>query len=68
MVRESALTIYNVGLNPTRTALLDFLAEMGAQIKILDVRASGWRGDGRSVGAGIGACGAGCWRKRELRR
>ena len=41
IVRESALTIYNVGLNPTRTALLDFLAGMGAQIKVLDVRASG---------------------------
>jgi 3-phosphoshikimate 1-carboxyvinyltransferase len=41
IVRESALTIYNVGLNPTRTALLDFLAEMGAQIKVLDVRGTG---------------------------
>ncbi|HEX6896251.1 MAG TPA: 3-phosphoshikimate 1-carboxyvinyltransferase [Bryobacteraceae bacterium] len=41
IVRESSLTIYNVGLNPTRTALLDFLAGMGAQIKVLDVRASG---------------------------
>jgi len=41
IVRESALTIQNVGLNPTRTALLDFLAEMGAQIKILDVRGAG---------------------------
>lgn len=40
IVRESALTIYNVGLNPTRTALLDFLVGMGAQIKVLDVRAS----------------------------
>jgi 3-phosphoshikimate 1-carboxyvinyltransferase len=28
-------------LNPTRTALLDFLAEMGAQIKILDIEATG---------------------------
>jgi 3-phosphoshikimate 1-carboxyvinyltransferase len=41
IVRESALTIVNVGLNPTRTALLDFLAEMGAQIKILDIEATG---------------------------
>lgn len=41
IVRESALTVYNVGLNPTRTALLDFLAGMGAQIKVLDVRAAG---------------------------
>jgi 3-phosphoshikimate 1-carboxyvinyltransferase len=41
IVRDSTLTVYNVGLNPTRTALLDFLAGMGAQIKILDVRAAG---------------------------
>ncbi|HYL34667.1 MAG TPA: 3-phosphoshikimate 1-carboxyvinyltransferase [Bryobacteraceae bacterium] len=41
IVPESALTIVNVGLNPTRTALLDFLAEMGAQIKILDIQAAG---------------------------
>ncbi|HEX5229329.1 MAG TPA: 3-phosphoshikimate 1-carboxyvinyltransferase [Bryobacteraceae bacterium] len=41
IVRESALTIRGVGLNPTRSALLDFLAEMGTQIKILDVRSAG---------------------------
>lgn len=41
IVRESALTIRGVGLNPTRSALLDFLAEMGAQIKILDVTSTG---------------------------
>ena len=41
IVGESSLTIYNVGLNPTRTALLDFLVGMGARIKVLDVRASG---------------------------
>lgn len=41
IVRESALTIHGVGLNPTRSALLDFLAEMGAAIKILDVKSSG---------------------------
>jgi len=41
IVSESALTIHGVGLNPTRSALLDFLAEMGAQIKILDVSSSG---------------------------
>ena len=33
----SAISIYGVGLNPTRSALLDFLAQMGAPIKILDV-------------------------------
>jgi 3-phosphoshikimate 1-carboxyvinyltransferase len=37
ILAESSLTIHGVGLNPTRSALLDFLAEMGAQIKILDV-------------------------------
>ncbi|MGA2882462.1 MAG: 3-phosphoshikimate 1-carboxyvinyltransferase [Bryobacteraceae bacterium] len=41
IVRESNLTIHGVGLNPTRSALLDFLAEMGAQIRILDVSSSG---------------------------
>ena len=41
IVPESALTIHGVGLNPTRSALLDFLAEMGAQIKILDVSSTG---------------------------
>ncbi|HTW66119.1 MAG TPA: 3-phosphoshikimate 1-carboxyvinyltransferase [Bryobacteraceae bacterium] len=41
IVPESSLTICGVGLNPTRSALLDFLAEMGAQIKILDVTSAG---------------------------
>jgi 3-phosphoshikimate 1-carboxyvinyltransferase len=41
IVAESNLTINGVGLNPTRSALLDFLAEMGAQIGILDVSSSG---------------------------
>ncbi len=41
IVSESNLTIHGVGLNPTRSALLDFLAEMGAQIGILDVSSSG---------------------------
>src|SRR3984957_16778808 len=41
IVPESNLTIHGVGLNPTRSALLDFLAEMGAQMKILDVTSSG---------------------------
>jgi len=41
IVPESSLTIHGVGLNPTRSALLDFLAEMGAQIKILDVTFAG---------------------------
>jgi 3-phosphoshikimate 1-carboxyvinyltransferase len=37
VVRESELVITNVGLNPTRTALLDFLVGAGASIKILNV-------------------------------
>jgi 3-phosphoshikimate 1-carboxyvinyltransferase len=41
IVPESNLTIHGVGLNPTRSALLDFLAEMGAQVRILDVTSSG---------------------------
>jgi 3-phosphoshikimate 1-carboxyvinyltransferase len=41
IVPESSLTIHGVGLNPTRSALLDFLAEMGAEIKILDVTSAG---------------------------
>jgi 3-phosphoshikimate 1-carboxyvinyltransferase len=41
IVPESSLTIHGVGLNPTRSALLDLLAEMGAQIKILDVTSAG---------------------------
>jgi 3-phosphoshikimate 1-carboxyvinyltransferase len=38
IVPESNLTFHSVGLNPTRSALLDFLVEMGAAIKVLDVR------------------------------
>ena len=40
IVPESQLTIRGVGLNPTRSALLDFLSEMGAPIKILEVAAN----------------------------
>lgn len=38
LVKEADLVIGAVGLNPTRTALLDFLASMGAPVQILDVR------------------------------
>ncbi len=38
---ESSLVIHGVGLNPTRTALLDFLAGMGADLTILDVKQAG---------------------------
>jgi 3-phosphoshikimate 1-carboxyvinyltransferase len=37
IAREADLVIANVGLNPTRTALLDFLVGAGAQIKILNL-------------------------------
>jgi 3-phosphoshikimate 1-carboxyvinyltransferase len=37
MVPGSNLVIGGVGLNPTRTALLDYLASLGAEIKILNV-------------------------------
>jgi 3-phosphoshikimate 1-carboxyvinyltransferase len=38
MVKESDVTILGVGLNPTRSSLLDFLAGAGVNIKILDVQ------------------------------
>ncbi|MGA8027747.1 MAG: 3-phosphoshikimate 1-carboxyvinyltransferase [Bryobacteraceae bacterium] len=37
IVREADLILVNVGLNPTRTALLDLLRAMGASIKLLHV-------------------------------
>jgi 3-phosphoshikimate 1-carboxyvinyltransferase len=37
LFRDANLTISNVGLNPTRTALLDVLRGMGASIKLLHV-------------------------------
>lgn len=41
IVNESNLVVQGVGLNPTRTALLDFLAAMGADVKILEIKQSG---------------------------
>lgn len=38
MAKEANLVIQGVGLNPTRSALLDFLVSMGASIKVLDLR------------------------------
>jgi len=38
---DSGLLIRNVGLNPTRTGLLDVLRSMGGDIEILDPRQSG---------------------------
>jgi len=40
IVRESDLVVANVGLNPTRTALLDFLKSIGASIKVLNVESA----------------------------
>jgi len=37
LVPESDLIIEGVGLNPTRSALLDFLISIGAKIQVLDV-------------------------------
>ena len=41
IVSESNLVIRGVGMNPTRSALLDSLAEMGAELKILEVTQTG---------------------------
>jgi 3-phosphoshikimate 1-carboxyvinyltransferase len=37
LVPESNLVIQNIGLNPTRTAILDLLAPMGGDIRVLNV-------------------------------
>jgi 3-phosphoshikimate 1-carboxyvinyltransferase len=37
LLPESNLVIRNVGLNPTRTALLDLLVPMGGRVKVLNV-------------------------------
>ncbi len=41
IVEEASVSIHGVGLNPTRTALLDVLAGMGAQIKVLKLEETG---------------------------
>jgi 3-phosphoshikimate 1-carboxyvinyltransferase len=38
MAKSANLVIQGVGLNPTRSALLDFLVSTGASIKVLDLR------------------------------
>ena len=40
MFPESSLMIHNVGLNPTRTAILDLFASMGASIQVTGLRSS----------------------------
>ena len=37
---DSNLLIHNIGLNPTRTAILDVLASMGASLQMLSVRSA----------------------------
>jgi 3-phosphoshikimate 1-carboxyvinyltransferase len=41
MAKDANLVIQGVGLNPTRSGLLDFLVSIGASIKVLDVRQTG---------------------------
>jgi 3-phosphoshikimate 1-carboxyvinyltransferase len=41
LVKEANLVIHGVGLNPTRSALLDFLVSMGARITVLEVHQVG---------------------------
>src|ERR1700676_3704164 len=41
LLKESTLVIHGVGLNPTRSALLDFLVSMGAKITVLEVHQVG---------------------------
>ncbi|MGH9559106.1 MAG: 3-phosphoshikimate 1-carboxyvinyltransferase, partial [Bryobacteraceae bacterium] len=41
LMPEANLVIHGVGLNPTRSALLDFLVSIGAQIKILEIHQTG---------------------------
>jgi 3-phosphoshikimate 1-carboxyvinyltransferase len=40
LLPDSNIAIHNVGLNPTRTAILDVFAEMGASIQMLSLRTS----------------------------
>jgi 3-phosphoshikimate 1-carboxyvinyltransferase len=40
LLPESTLLIHNVGLNPTRTAILDIFAAMGASVQMLSLRSA----------------------------
>ena len=46
LFEESSILIHNVGLNPTRTAVLDFFAAMGASVQMLSLKS----GNGEIVG------------------
>jgi len=41
IIPDSEVLLTNVGINPTRTGLLDVLREMGANIEVVNVRLSG---------------------------
>lgn len=41
LMKQADLVIHGVGLNPTRSSLLDFLVGMGAQIRIVNVQQIG---------------------------
>lgn len=41
LAAEGVVTIRNVGVNPTRTGLLDILRQMGAEIRLVNERQSG---------------------------
>jgi 3-phosphoshikimate 1-carboxyvinyltransferase len=41
LLPDSELQLVNVGVNPTRASLIDFLVGMGARIKVVDVKQSG---------------------------
>ena len=41
LAAEGVVTIRNVGVNPTRTGLLDILRQMGAEIRLVNERMSG---------------------------
>jgi 3-phosphoshikimate 1-carboxyvinyltransferase len=41
LVPDSKLAIQNVGLNPTRSALLDFLLSMGAPVRVTRIESAG---------------------------
>jgi 3-phosphoshikimate 1-carboxyvinyltransferase len=41
LMKDADLVVQGVGVNPTRSTLLDYLVSLGASIKVLDVRQSG---------------------------
>ncbi len=65
IVPESDLTIHGVGLNPTRSALLDFLVrEWARKSRSWMLQQTGRRADRRSAGSQIARDRAACSRRR----